>query len=172
MYYSRVWWWLSFQGPYIFPLIEKEGGGWRKEEGVVAAMIGPYGMLRFRSGPCSQVHYLPGGEKHMFTVYNRRDWKLNFKASYYPQEVVHFVWAHKGNCTVSPGLGLTKLNLPQQKMYAGATCSFSKHLFLLPQHGPSIYYILQIAAELATIECQIAGGGPAPVKDWHLIQTG
>lgn len=118
MHYSRVWWWLSFQGPYIFPLIEKRGRGWRKEEGVMAALIEHYGKPSFRSGPCSQLHYLPGGEKHMFSVHNRRDGKLISRHSIIPQEVFHFVWARKGSCAVSPGVGLTKLNLPQQRICA------------------------------------------------------
>jgi len=41
-----------------------------------------------------------------------------------------------------------------------------------PREPLVVCHFLQLTAEPARTECQIAGGGPAPVKRWHPIQTG
>lgn len=79
-------------------------------------------------------------ETHLHVLQYKR-WEGNFKAENYPQEVFYFIWAHKGNLTASPGVGLTKPNLPQQRICAGAMCSFRKHTFWLPHPNSQVSII-------------------------------
>lgn len=175
MHSSRVWYGSGypFKGLTYPHSLERElqGGG---KKGVVPAMIEHCGKLSFRSEPRPQWQYLPGGEQCLFTVYNRRDRNLISRHIVTPRKC--FILSGYIKVTVlspPPQEGRTKPNAPRQRIPAGVMCSFSKHLFPLPQHGPlAIYFIFQIAAELSRTECQIAGGGLDPVTDRHLIQSG
>lgn len=70
----------------------------------------------------------------------------------------------EGNCAVSPGVGLTKLNLPQQTICVGASAALANTCFHCPGADPLLLIYLfnflgQITAGLARTECQIAGAG-------------
>ena len=99
-------------------------------------------------------------------------WVADLQAQPYPQEEFHFPQACKGNLAISPGVGSTKLN-PTSKERVQAHVQFEETPVSAARREPSVIrHFLQLTAEPAKTECQIAGGGPAPVKCWHPIQTG
>jgi len=69
-------------------------------------------------------------------------------------------------------VGLTKLN-PTSKDHVQEHVQFEETpVSAAPREPLVVCHFLQLTAEPARTECQIAGGGPAPVKRWHPIQTG
>lgn len=98
-------------------------------------------------------------------------WVADLQAQPCPQEEFHFPQACKGNLAVSPGVGSTKLN-PTSKERVQEHVQFEETPVSAAPREPSVIrHFLQLTADPARTECQIAGGGPAPVKCWHPIQT-
>ena len=169
IHFSRVRRRLSFQGPYIVPLIEKRGG--EQGRGVVEerrgggpARIERHRKPSFGRDPCSHLRCGPGSEKGILTFTIKRC-EAHFQAWHYLPEVLHCTWLCIKATELPSRGGADKAEPPppppSQECVREHMQPKETPVSAAPHKPSVIYHFLQLAAGPARTKCQIAGGGPS-----------